>query len=649
MLPAPRLDDRGFQDLVDDAKRLVMRRCPEWTDHNVSDPGVTLIETFAYLTDAMLYRLNRVPDRLYVKFLEMIGLRMFPATAARVPVTFWLATPPEAAFVVSQGTEVATANSDRGSRVLFSTVGDLEIVPCRLAGVATCAAGGDEEDRTMQAELDSPVAAFSSPPVPGDVVYLGLDEPTPRCAVRVDLVAQAEGVGVNPLRPPLVWEASCGDRWVECDVGTDETGGLNRSGHLVLHVPDEHSSRVVAGRAGAWLRARVTEPEVGQPPYSASPVLSAVTACTVGGTATAVNAEVVAEETLGESEGTPGQWFAISRSPVLVGVGDAVLEVSSDEGWQEWMRVDHFAESGAADRHFVLDAYAGELRFGPLVRLADGTGRQHGAVPEAGATVRIRNYAVGGGPSGNVPAHGITSLRSSIPFVTGVENRYAATGGTDGETLDQAMQRGPLLLRTRDRAVTAEDYEALAREAAPDVARVRCVPADGDQVPAGTVKVLVVPAAPSHRYRIALEDLVPDEDSLARITTRLEQTRVAGVRVLLEPPRYRGVTVVARLVARPRVRAAQVEQDALDALYRLVNPLPGGGPTGAGWPFGRPVQTGELFAALRDVRGVDLVEDLRMFGADPVTGKRGAEVQRLDLDKHSLVFSFEHHVRVEEH
>ena len=50
-LPVPNLDDRRFQDLVDDAKRLVQQKCPEWTDHNVSDPGVTLIETFAWMTD----------------------------------------------------------------------------------------------------------------------------------------------------------------------------------------------------------------------------------------------------------------------------------------------------------------------------------------------------------------------------------------------------------------------------------------------------------------------------------------------------------------------------------------------------------------------------------------------------------------------
>ncbi|HLY84750.1 MAG TPA: putative baseplate assembly protein, partial [Acidimicrobiales bacterium] len=92
-LPVPNLDDRHFQDLVDDAKRLVQRRCPEWTDHNVSDPGVTLIEAVAFVTDQLIYRLNRVPDRLYVKFLELIGVRLLPPTPAAAPLTFWLSAP----------------------------------------------------------------------------------------------------------------------------------------------------------------------------------------------------------------------------------------------------------------------------------------------------------------------------------------------------------------------------------------------------------------------------------------------------------------------------------------------------------------------------------------------------------------------------
>ena len=92
-LPVPNLDDRRFQELVDDAKRLVQRRCPEWTAHNVSDPGVTLIETFAYMVDQLLFRLNRVPERNYIKFLELIGVRLFPPVAAHAPVTFWLSAP----------------------------------------------------------------------------------------------------------------------------------------------------------------------------------------------------------------------------------------------------------------------------------------------------------------------------------------------------------------------------------------------------------------------------------------------------------------------------------------------------------------------------------------------------------------------------
>ncbi|HXI46469.1 MAG TPA: hypothetical protein VNH13_09220, partial [Candidatus Acidoferrales bacterium] len=68
-LPVPNLDDRRFQDFVDDAKRLISQRCPAWTDHNVSDPGVTLVELFAFMADQLTYRLNRVPDRQYVTFL----------------------------------------------------------------------------------------------------------------------------------------------------------------------------------------------------------------------------------------------------------------------------------------------------------------------------------------------------------------------------------------------------------------------------------------------------------------------------------------------------------------------------------------------------------------------------------------------------
>src|ERR671930_1836292 len=138
-LPAPNLDDRRFQELVDDAKRLVQQRCPEWTDHNVSDPGVTLIELFAWMTDQFLYRLNRVPERTLLKFLDLIDVKLFPPTAARCDVTFWLSAPRTSAVRIPAGTEVATERLDGEEPVVFATVRDLSLVPCALARVGSAA------------------------------------------------------------------------------------------------------------------------------------------------------------------------------------------------------------------------------------------------------------------------------------------------------------------------------------------------------------------------------------------------------------------------------------------------------------------------------------------------------------------------------
>ncbi|MFL6124658.1 putative baseplate assembly protein [Actinophytocola sp.] len=648
-LPAPNLDDRRFQDLVDDAKRMVMRRCPEWTDHNVSDPGVTLIETFAYMTDQLLFRLNQVPDRLYVKFLELIGLRLIPPTAAQAGVTFWLSAPAITPVGVPMGTSVATLRTEQEESVVFSTSSDLQILPCSLSFVATQAAGVDSQiDHTDELKMGQSIPAFSAVPRVDDAMLVGLSNPVPNCVVRLDFDCRVEGVGVHPDHPPLVWEAWNGTEWRRCRVSTDGTGALNTTGEIHVHVPGDHESAVLGGHAAGWLRARVIEVAQDWPTYEASPLVTALSASTIGGTVGANHCEIIEEEVLGDSEGVSGQEFSVGRAPLVIGAGDVVLETMSDDGWQEWTRVDNFAGSEPVDRHYILDAAAGLVHFGPAIREADGSLRQYGAVPPYGTTVRLRRYATGGGRIGNVGKGAIQTLKSSIPFVARVENIESAWGGVDGESLDEAKARGPILLRTRSRAVTAEDYEAITKEAAPDVARVRCVTAGDQDTDAGSVRVLIVPAAAEVDGKIEFAELVPGEDTLARISERLDEVRLIGTRVLVSPPRYRGVTVVARVIARPRLDTSRVRAEALAALYGYLNPV-SGGRDGRGWEFGRPVQAGDVYALLQRVRGVDLVEDVRLFGANPVTGERGEECQRLDVDPHSLIFSYEHHVKVEDH
>jgi len=645
-LPVPNLDDRRFQDLVDDAKRLVQQRCPEWTDHNVSDPGVTLIETFAWMTDQVLYRLNRVPDRNYIKFLELIGVRLFPPTAARAMITFWLAGPQPGTIHIRPGTQVATLRTESDEAIVFTTIGDLPIVPCSLSRLASALAGEKEvSDHTDALDAKTSFFCFDKVPKPDDVLLVGLSEAVPSCAVTLRFRCDIEGVGVDPENPPLVWEAWDGLAWTPCEVDRDGTGGLNRDGDVVLHIPKSHTVSVIEQQRAGWLRARVLKPEPDQPTYSASPIIKGLIAFTTGGTAEAVNAELVENELLGASEGVPGQRFVLKHRPVVPGGAAAILEVSGIDGWQEWTQAQHFVDSTAEDRHFVLDAVSGEVQLGPGVREPDGAFRNYGAVPPKGSRLRLRSYLIGGGRKGNVARNTITVLKSSIPYVSKVQNRRAAEGGVDGEEIENAKVRGPIVLRTRDRAVTMEDYEHLAREAAPEVARVRCVTA-GEGVDAGGVRILVVPAAGSNDGRLRFEQLVPAEETLQRIARRLDESRVIGTRVLVEPPVYRGVTVVAKLRPRSSASPARLQADALEALFRYFHPI-SGGPDRNGWPFGRPVHVGEVYSVLQSLRGTELVEDARLFGADPVTGQRGQAVQRLVIEPHALVYSYEHQVLVE--
>lgn len=643
MLPAPDLDDRRFQDLVDDAKRRIQASCPEWSDHNVSDPGVTLVETFAYMVDELSYRLNRVPDRLYITFLDLIGVQLHPPAAARVDLTYWLSAAQTEEVRVPVGTQACTPRLEDEEPVVFATVRDLVVPPRELAHTFTQQAGAEPEARDVQLRDGDRFSVFASPPVPGDALLVGLNDAAGGCIVSVHVDARVEGKGVDPRFPPLRWEAWCGQDWRSVDVDYDGTGGLNRSGDVVLHVPFDHEASVIGGERAGWLRCRVIDPDPGFPFYSVSPTVTAISAVTMGGTVPAEHARTVTEEVLGLSEGTPAQVFPLAHAPVTAG-GEVVLEVAAGDGWQRWREVDTFAGCTADDQVFRLDRATGQVILAPAVREADGTLRHYGAVPPKGAPLRVPVYRTGGGPSGNVAPRAVTVMRDVVPLVDRVTNRRAGLGGRAPETVQQAMVRGPISLRTRDRAVTAEDYEELAKRAAPSIARVRCVVASSAEE-AGGVRLLVVPAAvPDDQGRLRLEDLIPSERALARITEYLDERRPVGTRLLVEPPFYQGVTVVARIAARPRADAQRLEARAVEALNTYFDPITGG-PDGDGWPFGRPVQAGEVYAVLQRLAGLELIEDVKLFGADPITGKRGEPTTRIDLDPNGLVFSYQHQVR----
>lgn len=642
-LLAPRLDDRSFQDLVDDAKRFIQERCPDWTDHNVSDPGVTLIESFAWMTDLLLYRLNRVPDRLYVKFLELLGVSLFPPTAARVDVDFRLSAPQDGVVNIPAGTVVATARSSTDEPVSFTTTRALEITPAQVELVGSAPPDGQLVDQTNRLGIAT-VVPFADPPVEGDALYVGFDTALPGHTVLLTLTCEeGRGHGIEPDHPPLRWEGYTDDGWAPCDVARDQTLGLNVNGHVELHLPAGHTTSLVGDRQLGLVRCRVvSHPQI--KPYTESPGIRTLEGAVVGATVEAINAETVENEVLGESSGVAGQELTLEHAPVIPSDEPFVVHVTHEGETEVWTLRANFADSGPDDRHFTLDRVAGIIRFGPLIREADGSVRNLGAVPAKGAVLTVPRYRFGGGARGNVAPRAISVLRTSIPFVASVSNRRPARGGVDGETVAEAKVRGPVQLRTRNRAVTAEDFEALTREAAPDIRRVRCIADTEGDDPAG-VRILIVPALDRPDGRIRLEDLLPSDEACATIQAYLDERRLVGTRVRVEPAQYTGVRVRARISAEPHADPAAVIDAARTALYRHFNPLVGGD-KGEGWPFGRAARIGEAYGVLQGLAGLDVVEELTLLSVDLETGEAEDAGNLLELYPNELVLSHEHDIEV---
>lgn len=651
-LPVPNLDDRRFQDLVDEAKRLIPTYCPEWTNHNVSDPGVALIELFAWMTEMSVYRINQVPDAFYTRMLNLLGFEQFPAAAAQADLTFWLSAPQANPIVIPANTPVGTSG-DVGQLRVFSTVEDLVIRRPELTAALTATGSDTYTDvwETLKLKLGA-VSCFASEPItPGDCFYLGFKDSIAGNALRLSITANVEGIGVIPDEPPLVWEIWQGEGWIPITIPPrdrdgsrgDTTGGLNRDGTILMLIPNAHEPLTLGTHRAYWIRARLLPTALGQPAYRSSPQIRSAAVESIGGTVAAEHSSLVTNEVLGISTGKADQVFALSNRPVLPRHGHEVITVTTEHGTDEWEEVASFIRSGPDDRHYVLDPNTGEVRFGPLIRYPNGSHRQHGSIPPEHARISMTAYRWGGGAQGNVGANTLGSLRASIPYVDGVTNLTASFGGVDAESVENAKRRGPHTIRSGSRAVTVSDFERLAGEADAGIARARCLaPAQTG----GPIRLLLVPKIEEPAEMLQIDDFALPDTMVSRVGDYLDERRILGSKVEIGTPFYQGVTIAALLAARPGRPVNLIRDRAMAALYRYLNPL-NGGPDGQGWPFDADLNAASVFQLLEAMDGVERVEEVLFFEYDLRNHVRvgfGKELVKLGDD--SLFLSTNHQVVV---
>ncbi len=655
-LPSRPLDDRSFQDLVDEAKKRIPLYCPEWTDHNVSDPGVTLIELFAWMMDILLYRLNQVPEKHYIKLLELLGIQLEPPQAASAPVTFYLSAPQSQVISIPQGTAIGTTRADGAEAVVFATDEVLRIRPAQLAHIITRqrALTGAMEYRTVALQrLEREFTPFARElPQPGESLYLGFEAALDHHLLGIELeCVRAGGLNIIPESPPIQWQVWTESGWADTDVESDTTGGMSWSGQVRMHVP-AMARNEVAGVQAFWLRCQVVEPKQGQRPYATSPIIRNVTVASWGATVAATHATTVIAESLGRSDGSPGQAFRLEHTPVLPRRAEERVEVwqTGMEDWEPWREVDTFAECGPEDKVYTCDSASGEILFGPALRLRDGTVRRYGALPPRGADIRMALYRFGGGTAGNVRVGSIIELKSAIAYVDHAANRLPARGGLDQETLERATFRARNLLRTRYRAVTADDFEFLTLDQFRGrVARARCLQTalQGGGAPSpGQVYVIVIPFLPEEESRgyIPLSRLALGAELQREIEAFLDERRLLTTQLAVRAASYKRIRVVADVVARPGADERRLRQDILAALTRFLNPLQGGS-DGQGWPFGRELYLSDLYACVQRVDGLLNVQNIDMFWVDEADRPHRLE-RKADLLAHEVAVSDIHEVRV---
>ncbi|NTX67263.1 putative baseplate assembly protein [Myxococcus sp. CA051A] len=671
----PRLDDRNFDDLVEELLSRIPAHTPEWTHARQGDPGRTLLELFAWLADTVLYRVNLIPDRQRLAFLRLLGIQLRPAVAStsvvgvrfdsqtlqpsvvlrpysevRGPVPFETRTELPVLHLTAEAyykRPLTQAERQEMSLLLtgLSRVYGLSsaqaayyVTTALFPGGVAESAGFDVVERTVDHCLWLALLA----PTAADVAPLRQELNTGSAgAPRVLSVGIMPSIEVPALheeigpraRIPHQWElsgvpdAQGNPTYHLLSVAYDSSQGLTRRGVIHLVMPG-HPIGVPSNDVRQSLHAGVgdrpprlddvkrTERLVAWLRLRPTVRLSHLSLSWVG-----INAVEVEQRrtytavVVGQGDGTPDQELKLPMGSVER--ESLQLEVEEPgQGYRPWTLVDDLTLTGRDSAAFQLDAEAGLVRFGNGVR---------GRIPVVGMRVRVARMRTGGGVAGNLPAGTLKALSALTLDGTApsgamkVEQAMPTQGGQDAETLPDAERRIPSTLRHGERAVTAEDFRWLAAGSpGATPGRVEVLPRfkphqRRENVP-GVVTVMVLP--PSSTFRAP--NPRPDRPFLEGVHAHLDARRPLATELYVIGCEYVPLGLATGITVREGFGRETVVNAVREALFRWLWPLPPAGPQGGGWTLGRAVRDRELEVAIAQVPGVDSITGVRLFSSGTV-------------------------------
>ncbi len=701
IIQPPNLDDRTWQDLVDEMTALIPRYAPQWTDRSPSDLGMTLIELFAWLVEQLIYRLNRVPEKNYVAFLKLLGIPRDPPAPARTFLTFTAPQAGKKGIQLDKGTQTQTLGSEREAPVVFETDEEVTVLPISLKEILVFPSS-DGQPESIPALIALPPSSGHKLTVAKRTtaqICLGFEVSNLEIFKDSELELQLRMKLSQPLPlvsksnegkdilPTITWTYSTGDHkpseWSKVPGLPDAANlspelRLQRDGVVALRMPmvNDGDTKVWAKQeskdwyeppreafTGYWIGIKISN----KADKAIDQTIAIHFLALKYNWVSAHNALTVTDK-LEAGDESDYQVRALSHRPLFRLPDNANpyghLKITVD-GKDDWTSVPDLLVDLDVDnpkKVYVVDPTLGEIRFGGRDRLPDpvtGKVRSRGARPKGTITATYRYVA--GGASGNVVAGKVIVLSKPTEEQKGVSvtNPMAATGGRDEEPIDDALRRAPGLLKTRDRAITVEDYEYLAREASTEVRIVRCLGPkplkaggspeneDGFDRSPGRVNVIIV------RDRGMDDDRpLPGGDLIRLVHGYLDERRDLTAHLEVKEPQYLRVKVTTEFViwddaVKSGVLVPDVTGRITESIKTFLHPTRGG-LDGSGWQLGQHVFASDLLKAIMPSADVGYVysvtiSEVRLVGdlnEQVVPENAGFTVIAKD---HQLVCSAQHH------
>jgi predicted phage baseplate assembly protein len=690
--PQPAIQPQSYAQIISEALVRIPVHNPEYTNYqNNTDPGVTILQLFAFMVDNLGYLCNQVPDQNRLKFLNLLGIPMQPPQAASGMVTFDNSRGPlqtvtlpaqlpvsagSTGFVTSDGLNVLPVDSMIFTRSALDAAAQAsasQTYTQLYAAQAVSAAGlqfyQTEVFEAPTSAANLPVATLSDGSIVDRALWIallkrGVDSTLTNQAVLNAIGGSTITLGIMPvpatsemvLQPattstpatsPLIYEVSTGQTdpstgapvylrlnsiadgdplstptLVQLTLPPASAMGVWSLGPLEEGVgdypPSLQDQTGIAANLVAWVRVRLPLPADTQGPTNAVASFN-----WLGINATKVSQQIqVPVEIVGTATGEPDQIYTLINTPVITSTVQITVNGVAWTQTDDLLAAPSEIANATGSQVYTVDSASGTVTF--------GTGLQ-GARPAAGAVI-IAGYFYGGGVAGNV---GIAAINASTQLPAGfqVSNPLPTAGGTAGETVADAEQRIPLYLQNGGRAVSAQDFsDIVGTTPGIDLGRVEILPLyqpdTGVNAP-GVVTVLVIPNDPT-----TPQGPVPDGAFLQSVCNYLEPRRLLTTEVHVVGPDYQDLSVSVGFDIVPGKDVATVTQGIKTAIGNYLSPLIGG-PSGTGWPLGKPVIAGELLAQAARVDGISDIEEVLMWDGsnNAITTLPIANIQLPRLDQ----------------